>query len=127
MRAGALVHHSNREQDSKTRPAGSKAWHSSRIRRIATARAALRKRSGARTLLDRRNDYGGRSAAHRIGEPHLRTGGADSRGGSNGEKNHRQRAARREVHEVDEVRDRKRSDAQKRWQRNYNPAKFTVT
>src|SRR6266850_6632466 len=99
MRAGAFVHHSNREQDGETRPAGSEVGDTAGLWRIATACAALRQRGGARTLLDRRNDYGGRSAARRIGESYLRTGGADSRGGSDGEKNHRQRAAGREVHD----------------------------
>src|SRR5207249_12292648 len=58
------------QQDGEAWTARSEAGDSSRLRRIAAAGAAMRQGRGARTLLDRRNDHGGRSAAHRRSEEH---------------------------------------------------------
>ena len=62
---------------------------SQRLTRLCGKGVALR------TVPDRRNDFRGGGSAHRPRQSRLRAGGVVARGGGPGEKNHRQRAARR--------------------------------
>src|SRR5216684_633181 len=98
LRAGAFLHHPNRQQEGETWAAGSETRDPARLWWIATAGASLRQGRGARTLSYGRNDHGGRSAAHRPGQSYPRACRADSCRGSDGEEDYRQRASGREIH-----------------------------